>query len=104
NVILNLLTSYATSHYPAGQLDLEEFGLLPPAAVVRFDLAEFDFGATDPLSGKRYVLHDSVLYLIEDFIYPILNTDIGGLVSPQLVPASSPVTAFELANFRLHRS
>jgi hypothetical protein len=50
------------------------------------------------------VLHDSVLYLIEDFIYPILNTDIGGLVSPQLVPASSPVTAFELANFRLHRS
>ncbi|HEX7026605.1 MAG TPA: hypothetical protein VF268_05140, partial [Gammaproteobacteria bacterium] len=76
----------------------------PPAAVIQFDGAEFDFGATDPLSGKRYVLHNHTLYLIDDFIYPMLHADIGALVSRRLIPASSPVTGFELANFRLLRS
>ncbi|HEX7028093.1 MAG TPA: hypothetical protein VF268_12700, partial [Gammaproteobacteria bacterium] len=31
NAILNLLTTYADAYYPAGQLDLDQFGLLPPA-------------------------------------------------------------------------
>lgn len=104
NAILNLLTTHAAVRYPAEHLDLEEFGLLPPAAVVRFDRAEFDFGAAAPFNGKRYILHDNVLYLIEDFIYPMLNTDLGALVSRQLVPASNRVSGFELSSFSLHKT
>lgn len=103
NAILNLLTTHAFARYSADELNLEEFGLLPPAAIVRFDRAEYDFGAADPLSRKRYVLHDDALYLVEDFIYPLLNTDIGGLVSNKLLPASGAIAAFELQGFSLTR-
>lgn len=104
NAVLNLLTTYAVSQYPAAELNLEEFGLLPPEAVIRFDQAEFDFGGTDPLNRKRYVLHNRTLYLIEDFVYPLLNTNIGGLVSQKLVPATNLVTGFELTGFSLSRT
>lgn len=103
NAILNLLTTHAFARYPADELELEEFGLLPPAAVLRFDGAEFDFGATDPLSRKRYVLHNDALYLVEDFIYPLLSTNIGGLVSNKVIPATSTITGFELRDFSLTR-
>lgn len=104
NAILNLLTIHAVAQYNADELNLEEFGLLPPAAVVQFNQAEYDFGAADPLNRDRYVLHDGVLYLIEDFIYPLLNTNLGALISNKLVPASGRLTAFELEDFKLTRA
>lgn len=104
NAILNLLTTHAVAQYNAAELNLEEFGLLPPAAVVRFNQAEYDFGAADPLNHNRYVLHNGVLYLIEDFIYPLLNTNLGALVSNKLVPATGAPAAFEFEDFKLTRA
>lgn len=104
NAILNLLTTHAVARYNAGELNLGEFGLLPPEAIVHFNEVEYDFGAADPLNHKRYVLHDGALYLIEDFVYPLLNTNLGALVSNKLVPAAGMLTALEFEDFMLTRA
>jgi hypothetical protein len=78
--LLNLLNSSVAQEYAAAGLDLKEFGLDAPAAVLKLDGYEFRFGASEPAGARRYVLHAGKLYLLPDTHYPLLSRGIGNLV------------------------
>lgn len=88
--LLNILNESVTQAYSAAELDLKEFGLDPPAAVLKLDGYTFEFGAGEPLSGRRYVLHENKLYLLTDTHYPLLSRGIGNLLQqPEPVAAEN---------------
>ncbi len=45
---------------------LQSYGLDRPTWVVEFDSERFEFGATDPINGWRYVLNRGTVHLIGD--------------------------------------
>ncbi|HEX5055151.1 MAG TPA: DUF4340 domain-containing protein [Gammaproteobacteria bacterium] len=78
--LLNLLNETVTQEYGIAGLDLKEFGLDTPAAILKLDDYEFRFGASEPVSRRRYVVHAGKLYLLPDTHYPLLSRGIGNLV------------------------
>lgn len=78
--VLNILNESVAQEYPATDLDLKEFRLDPPEAVLRLDDHAFHFGANEPLSRRRYVLYMDKLYLLPDTHYPLLSRGLGNLI------------------------
>jgi hypothetical protein len=78
--LLNLLHESTEPGYEAAHLELKEFGLDPPAATLKLDEHSFQFGASEPLSRRRYVLYSGKLYLLADTHYPLLSRGIGNLL------------------------
>lgn len=78
--VLSILNETVTQSYVAAELDLKEFGLAPPAAVLKLDGHVFEFGASEALSRRRYVLYGDRLYLLTDTHYPLLSRGLGNLL------------------------
>lgn len=66
HALLGLLGARSQSGFRAAGNDLGEYGLEPPRALLRFDELTIAVGDTEPLSGRRYVLGDDQVHLIED--------------------------------------
>ena len=62
--------------------ELAPFGLSPPRARLEIDGAVFDFGDTEPLSGRRYLRHGDEVHLIPDGWFHHLAADHHGFVHP----------------------
>ncbi|MDQ7016115.1 MAG: hypothetical protein Q9N68_07040 [Gammaproteobacteria bacterium] len=58
------------SQYPIEGLNLVEFGLQPPRAVLQLGEVSLAFGDKSP-SGKRYVRLDQTLFLLDDVYLPL---------------------------------
>jgi len=52
--------------FPAAALDLEEFGLQPPAYQLQLDEQIIRFGGIDPATGLRYIQLGQQVHLISD--------------------------------------
>jgi hypothetical protein len=86
--LINILNESVTQSYAAEELDLKEFGLQSPPVVLKLDDHVFHFGATEPLSRRRYVLYEGRLYLLTDTHYPLLSRGLGNLLrQPDSAPA-----------------
>jgi hypothetical protein len=81
--VLNILNESVEHAYDAADLDPQEFGLEPPLAILKLGNHIFYFGANEPMSGQRYVLHGNRLYLLADTHYPLLSRGIGNLINEQ---------------------
>jgi hypothetical protein len=87
--LLNLLNETVTQGYDTTGLDLKEFGLDTPAAILKLDDYEFRFGASEAQSRRRYVLHAGKLYLLSDIHYLLLSRGIGNLLLQTTTPGTS---------------
>jgi hypothetical protein len=90
--LLNILNVSVEQEYTAADLKLQEFGLEPAAAILKINDDTLYFGATEPLSRRRYVLYGPKLYLLADTHYPLLSRGLGNLLAEQ---ASVAPTATE---------
>lgn len=72
--LLGLLTLPSATKLSINEVKLEDIGLEPAKASLNFDNYKFKFGATDAIEQKRYVLFENHIYLIEDRLYPQLNS------------------------------
>jgi hypothetical protein len=79
--LLNILNVSVEQEYAAADLKLQEFGLEPATVILKLDDHTLYFGATEPLSRRRYVLYSHRLYLLADTHYPLLSRGIGNLLS-----------------------
>ena len=75
--IVNGLNTLSRADYPADRIPLADVGLDPPRAVVSVDGEEFRFGDRSPLSGQRYVQHESTVHVVDDLVYFRLGGDPG---------------------------
>ena len=64
SALLDILDSRSTA--TLASVELERFGLNEPRATLRFDKELWSFGASHPLDGRRYVLHEGTIHLIDN--------------------------------------
>ena len=101
--VLDFLAGESQDAFPAKDHDLKRFGLAEPVLRLQFDDSLFAFGDVNPLSGRRYVLHDDTIYLTADTIYPTLTGAAEDLASPRLLEEGIEPVKLVLPEYVLSR-
>jgi len=99
--LLALLNAPSLGGFRAAGNDLAEYGLDPPRATLRVDGERFELGATEPLDGRRYVLHDGEVHLTADVWVRYLELPAAALVDPAPLGPAARVRALALPGLRL---
>ena len=73
NAVLSVLQARSYAQLDAGKLDLDRFDLLKPAVTLMLDDYVFSFGCDNPLEGRRYLLFQKTIYLVDDGLYQQLQ-------------------------------
>ncbi|OUR64575.1 hypothetical protein A9Q79_04525 [Methylophaga sp. 42_25_T18] len=75
---------------------LEKLGLKPIQVSLQLNEHMFAFGDVEPLSKRRYVLHNNNVYLIDDQVSPLLNTNVASFIDNRLLSATAQITKIQL--------
>lgn len=102
--LLGLAGAVPVRSYAVGELDPAKIGLATPETVLRLDATEFQFGATDPLQGLRYVRIGDRVHMIMDRYQNILQGQRTQLASRRLLPANADIVAVELPGLKLTKN
>lgn len=102
--IIEALNTPSHAAYPLEGLDPAEYGLEEPSATVTVDGARFAFGRLEPLSRRRYVLHDDRIHLIGNTTYYRLQRPATELVTKRPIPEAADVRTLALPEFSLVRN
>jgi hypothetical protein len=102
--LLALVAARSEAGFRAAGNDLGQFGLEPPQAVLRFDDVVLAVGNTEPLSGRRYLLADGEVHLIEDRWFSQIFGAPAAWADPRPLPADAKPVRIVLpdASWRLH--
>lgn len=85
--LFTLLDETVGGSYDAAGKDLSQYGLQPGEVSVAFNDETLLFGAENPASNQRYILHGGKLKLASEAVYGLLTGEVLELVSNKLIPA-----------------
>jgi len=102
NAMLQLLQAPSFSRLDAAGRNLARFDLAPPAVILEEDAHEFQFGGTNPLEGRRYVMIGATIHLIPDGLLPQLQQGPAFFISPRLIPEDTLLQEISLPGCRLN--
>jgi hypothetical protein len=80
----------------AAGVDLAPYGLDKPLARLWLDGAEYDFGALQPVSKRRYLLHGNQVLLADDYLFYRVAHESGWWMDKHVLPEGSRITALQL--------
>jgi len=96
--LLKLLYAPVHSQYSVNEFDLSSIGLDAAKTSVTFDDITINFGISNPTTSLRYIRIGDSIYTIQDAFYPLISSDIGTLVSFNLLPNNSHIEKLVLKN------
>lgn len=97
NFLLTMLDSQIHSHFKVLNDDnLPQFGLAPAQITIRFNNETFALGNTETISGRRYILYQDMIYLIDDDISPMLSANAASFIDNRLFAAEEQLEAINL--------
>ncbi len=76
--------------------DMTVFGFHEHSMSLILNHSRFIFGDIDPLHHYRYVRHQNKLYLLEDTVYPLLNSAATNFIDNQLLAKNTILTSLTL--------
>ncbi len=87
----------------ANSADLEKFGLNNPRLKLKLmrpdnTIAQFDFGAHNPVTDEQYVLHDNAVFLIASFYEEVASTQAIELIDKNPLKPTEKVAGFNFSN------
>jgi len=86
-LLLSLLTSHTDRQQAiSDQKNLEQFGFINTSTRLQLGDQTFIFGNIESISQQRYVLHNQIVYLADDTISPMLNTNASSFIDNRLIP------------------
>lgn len=94
--LFTLLDETVEASYDASGKDLKQYGLEPGAVSVAFNADTLLFGAENPVSNKRYFLHNGKLKLASEAVYGLLTGEALELVSNKLIPTGRSLKSVAL--------
>ncbi len=100
--LLKLLAIESHSQLDVATVELDQFNLTESGVSLMFDDHLFQFGNTDPINGRRYVLFNDQIHLIDDFIYHQLTTNAAFYLSPRLVAADFKIQSIAFPDRRIN--
>jgi hypothetical protein len=78
------------------QAALDQFGLSNPDVILSMNSEQFAFGGVESLSENRYVLHQGMIFLVQDDVTPLLTASAGSFVDNRLIPETSRISRLSL--------
>lgn len=103
NSLLKLLATKKYKKLLINKVGLDDYGLDEPLLSVQFNDVTVDFGTTNPVSAMRYILIDSIVFLTDDAYFPFVNSQIGTLADPSLLPDFGELSKLQSNNFTFSR-
>lgn len=82
---------------------LPRYGLQPPRARLELDDVEILFGDTEPIHGRRYLLFDDRVALVDDAYFSHLASSAANYVDPILLEGNAHPVRIELPGLVLYR-
>ncbi len=94
--LLDSLGVAVTDRFPAAGADLSKYGLDKPLAKLWLGGAEYDFGAVQPVSKQRYLLHGDTVLLVDDYLFYRVAHASWWWLDKRLLPEGARITALQL--------
>ncbi len=92
NLLLSLLSAPLHGEFqPMDEASLQQFGLGEPDVVLSMNDQQFAFGGVESLSQQRYVLHQDMIYLVQDDVTPLLTASAGSFVDNRLIAENNAI-------------
>ena len=82
--------------------ELARFGLQPPRARLLLDGKEILFGDTEPINGRRYLLYDGKVALVDDTYFSHLSSSAANYVDPALLGQNPELSSIALPDMRVY--
>lgn len=98
NAMLKLATSESHSEFNVSEVDLAALGLAQPEITLSLNDHLFQFGTTDGIDQRRYVLYQDKIYMVNDFLYAQLDSKPGFFADTLLLPEGTKLKKIEFPN------
>jgi hypothetical protein len=89
--LIDIAKSGSAAQYPFNPADRAKFELDKPKATLVLGPTTLEFGGSDPIDLRRYVLVGSTLYLVDDDFFHHLTAAATDFVDKKLLPESAKV-------------
>lgn len=97
NLLLSLLKAPVHGEFqPMDEAALQQFGLSDPEVILSMNNEQFAFGGVESISENRYVLHQGMIFLVQDDVTPLLTASAGSFVDNRLIAEASQLTRLSL--------
>ena len=103
NTLLTVLGAPVHTRIDAPRESLGRYGLDPPRARLELDDLEILFGDTEPIHGRRYLLYDGRVALVDDAYFSHLASSAANYVDPALLDRDAQPSRIDLPGRSLIR-
>ena len=103
NGLLGVLETPVHARMDASEQSLGRFGLAAAEARVLLDDKEIQFGDTEPIHGRRYLLYDGQVALVDDAYFSHLSSSAANYVHPALLGREPRLQSIVLPHMRIYR-
>lgn len=93
NAMLRILGSESHNELDPEQVELARFELDDPAITLQLNGYVFQFGNTDGIDQRRYLLFNNTIFMVNDFLYAQLDSTPGFFADTRLVADDKTITA-----------
>lgn len=95
NAMLHILGSESHGQLNPAEVDLARFDLIDPIITLKLNDYVFQFGNTDAIDQRRYVLFDGTIYLTNDSLYTQLTTNAAFFADTKILPLDFEIDAIQ---------
>jgi len=95
NAMLHILKSESHGQLNPDEVDLARFDLVDPIITLKLNDHVFQFGNTDAIDQRRYVLFDGKIHLVNDSLYAQLTTNAAFFADPKILPLDIDINAIQ---------
>ena len=98
--LIDMATATVAKQYSTEGLDVEQYGINDHSTRVRFNDIVVRYGSINPVNHKRYVQVNNQLYLIDDELYPLINSQPSSFVDLALLDSQQKIKSIILPEIR----
>jgi hypothetical protein len=95
NAMLRLLKTESHGQLNPANVNLDGFALSDPIITLKLDEQVFQFGNTDAIDQRRYVLFKESIHLTNDSLYALLTTNAAFFADTKLLPKDIEINAIQ---------
>ncbi|MCX4188520.1 DUF4340 domain-containing protein [Methylophaga sp. OBS4] len=104
-LLLSLLSSPLHGQFqPLAKDSLGQFGLSQPQIKMSMNGQTFAFGQVESLSQHRYVLHNDMIYLIQDDVTPLLTANATSFIENRLLAENEQIRRLKIPMYNSEQS
>ena len=101
NAMLHILNSESHGQLNPAEINLARFDLIDPIITLKLNDHAFQFGNTDAIDQRRYVLFDGTIYLTNDSLYAQLTTNAAFFADTKIVPLDFAISAIQFPDNKI---